>query len=140
MQRRAPVVAAALCVAAPPIILAQDYPAKPVRLYVGFVPGSGTDTAARLLAQRLDELTKQPFVVENRPGAGGNLAAETVAKAPADGYTLLLAAAALAIQPAMTLKLPFEAETHTPEQFAEFVKKEVEQNIELARNAGIRRQ
>jgi tripartite-type tricarboxylate transporter receptor subunit TctC len=64
MRRSVLAVAASLWVCAAATVGAQDYPAKPVRLYVGFVAGSGTDTAARLLAQRLDELTKQPFVVE----------------------------------------------------------------------------
>ncbi len=103
-------VAAAFAVAAfaAGIASAQDYPLKAVRLFVGFVAGSGTDTTARLLAQRLDEQLKQPFIVENRPGAGGNLASDIVARAPADGYTLLLAAASIAIQPAMSVKLPFD--------------------------------
>lgn len=79
-----------------------------MRVLVGFVAGSGTDTSARLLAQKLDEQFKQPVIVDNRPGAGGNLASDAVAKAPPDGYTLLMAAASIAIQPAMTLKLPFD--------------------------------
>jgi len=87
---------------------AQEYPSKALRMLVGFLPGSGTDTAARLISQDLDKQFRQPVVVENRPGAGGNLALELLVKAPADGYTLLTTAAAVAIQPAMRVKLPFE--------------------------------
>lgn len=87
---------------------AQEYPSRPVRMLVGFVAGSGTDTAARLLAQKLDEQLKQPVIVENRLGAGGNLASEIVAKSPPDGYTLLMASASIASQPAMRIKLPFD--------------------------------
>jgi tripartite-type tricarboxylate transporter receptor subunit TctC len=86
----------------------QEYPSKPVRILVGFIAGSGTDTAARLLAQKLDEPLKQLVIVDNRPGAGGNVASELVAKAAPDGYTLLMAAASIAIQPAMRVKLPFD--------------------------------
>ena|SRR5947208_12772588 len=69
---------------------AQAYPSRPVRIIVGQAAGSGSDIAARLLGQRLSERLGQPFVVENRPGAAGNLATEAVVRAPADGYTLLL--------------------------------------------------
>jgi len=69
--------------------LAQSYPAKPIRLVASVAPGIGSDRYARLLAQKLGESLKQSVVVENRPGAGGMIAAEIVAKAPADGYTLL---------------------------------------------------
>jgi tripartite-type tricarboxylate transporter receptor subunit TctC len=69
---------------------AQEYPAKPVRILVPYGPGGATDIIARIVAQRLGESLGQSFVVENRPGANGNLALEAAAKAPADGYTLLV--------------------------------------------------
>src|SRR5205814_7631069 len=70
---------------------AQAYPARPVHLVVGFPPGGVSDLYARLIAQWLSERLGQQFIVENRPGAGGNLGTEAAAKAPPDGYTLLLA-------------------------------------------------
>jgi tripartite-type tricarboxylate transporter receptor subunit TctC len=70
---------------------ALDYPARPVHLLVGFAPGGATDISARLMGQWLSERFGQQFVVENRPGAGSNIATEAVVRAPADGYTLLLA-------------------------------------------------
>jgi tripartite-type tricarboxylate transporter receptor subunit TctC len=68
---------------------AQSYPTKPVRIYVGFAPGGGTDIMARTIAAKMTESMKQQIIVENRPGANANLAAKLVADAPADGYTLL---------------------------------------------------
>src|SRR5205823_6251584 len=70
---------------------AQNYPSRPVRLIVGFAPGGGTDIMARLIGQWLSERLSQQFVIENRPGAGTNIATEAVVNAPPDGYTLLLA-------------------------------------------------
>jgi tripartite-type tricarboxylate transporter receptor subunit TctC len=72
------------------IARAQTYPTRPVRLMVGFPPGGPTDISARLIAQWLSDRLGQPFVVENRPGAGSNIATDAVAHSPADGYTLLL--------------------------------------------------
>ena len=72
------------------IAVAQSYPARPVRLIIGIAPGSAPDILGRLLAQWLSEQLGQPFIVENRPGGGGNIATDAVVKAPADGYTLLL--------------------------------------------------
>jgi tripartite-type tricarboxylate transporter receptor subunit TctC len=71
-------------------VKAQSYPARPVRLIIGIAPGSSPDILGRLMAQWLSERLGQPFIVENRPGGGGNLAIEAVVKAPADGHTLLL--------------------------------------------------
>src|SRR3954469_13671799 len=84
---------------------AQGYPSKPVRIMVGFSAGGGTDVTARVLAQKLSEHLGQPVIVENRPGSGGMIATEAVARAPADGYTLLMVAAADVVQPAMRAKL-----------------------------------
>lgn len=85
------VCAAAMLVLAPSVspALAQSYPTKPVRLYVGFAPGGGTDIMARTVAAKLSESMKQQFIVENRPGANANLAAKLVSDSPADGYTIL---------------------------------------------------
>jgi tripartite-type tricarboxylate transporter receptor subunit TctC len=89
------------------IARAQAYPTRPVRIIVGQAAGSGSDTAARLLGQWLSERLGQPFVVENRPGAGGNIATEAVVNAPPDGYTLLLANLANAINATLYDKLSF---------------------------------
>src|SRR5262245_30654022 len=69
---------------------AQAYPTRPVRIIVGFAAGGGADITARLISQWLSERLGQPFIVENRPGAGSNIATEAVVHSPADGYTLLL--------------------------------------------------
>jgi tripartite-type tricarboxylate transporter receptor subunit TctC len=89
-------------------LAAQSYPLKPLRLVVGFAPGSGTDVVARLVAQKMPESLGQPVLIDNRPGSGGMIATEAVAKAPPDGYTLLMMAAADSIQPAMRVKMPYD--------------------------------
>lgn len=86
---------------------AVDYPSRSVRIIVGFAPGSGLDIYARLIAQWLSARLGQPFVVENRPGAGSNLATELVVKAPPDGYTLLMASAAVFTNAALYENLSF---------------------------------
>jgi tripartite-type tricarboxylate transporter receptor subunit TctC len=93
--------------AAPRFATAQAYPTRPARLIVGFAAGGSTDISARLIAQWLTERLGQAFVVENRPGAGSNIAAEAVVNAPADGYTLLVGATANAINATLYGKLNF---------------------------------
>ena len=93
---------AVLCIAR-----AQAYPARPVRVIVGFPPGGVADMLARLIGQWLSERFGQPFVIENRPGAGGNIATEAVVRAPPDGYTLLMVSIPHAINAALYDKLNF---------------------------------
>jgi tripartite-type tricarboxylate transporter receptor subunit TctC len=88
---------------------AQSYPTRPVHMVVPFAAGGAVDTVARALGQKLGESWKQPVIVDNRPGAGGNIAAEAVAKAPGDGYTLLITTQGFAISPGLYKKLPFDA-------------------------------
>ena len=87
---------------------AQTYPAKPVRVIVAFTPGGVTDIIARTLMPKLADLWGQPVVVENRPGAGGSLAAQLVARAPADGHTLLVHSSGYSINAALQPKLPYD--------------------------------
>ncbi len=87
---------------------AQNYPAKPVRMVVGFAPGGSTDVVARLLSRKLSDHLGQSFVVENRAGASSNIAAQTVARAPADGLTLLYATSTLMVNVSLFASLPFD--------------------------------
>jgi tripartite-type tricarboxylate transporter receptor subunit TctC len=90
------------------IAWAQAYPSRPVHIVVGFSPGGATDIVARVIGQWLSERLGQQFVIENRPGAGGNIGAEAVVRAPADGYTLLQASSANAINATLYDKLSFD--------------------------------
>jgi tripartite-type tricarboxylate transporter receptor subunit TctC len=87
---------------------AQAYPTRPVRIIVGFAAGGGVDIVARLIGQWLSERLGQPFVIENRPGAGTNIGTEAVVRAAADGYTLLLVNTANAINATLYDKLNFK--------------------------------
>jgi tripartite-type tricarboxylate transporter receptor subunit TctC len=87
---------------------AQAYPAKPIRLMVGFAAGGSADLVARITAAKLHAALGQPVIVENRPGAGGNIAADMVAKAPPDGHTLLVAPSAFAVNPSLYKRTPYD--------------------------------
>ncbi len=106
LRRILPLLALALALPA----IAQQYPAKPVRLLIGYAAGSSTDIVGRVMADRLGAHWKQTVFVENRGGAAGNLAADAVAKAQGDGYTLLFAQNGLAISAAAVPNLPYSAE------------------------------
>jgi tripartite-type tricarboxylate transporter receptor subunit TctC len=109
--RRRPFILAALGSAlAAGSASAATFPDKPVRMLIGYGPGSSTDVIGRIVAQGLAELWKQPVVVENRPGAAGNIAADAVAKGAPDGYTLLFAQNGLAISIAANPALPFNGQ------------------------------
>ena len=87
---------------------AQEYPTRPIRIVLPFTPGGGTDLLARLLSKRFHETFGQTAVVDNRPGAGGNIGADLVAKSPPDGYTLLMSTASLAVNVSLYSKLPYD--------------------------------
>jgi tripartite-type tricarboxylate transporter receptor subunit TctC len=89
------------------IAFAQTYPSRPVRIIVGFAPGGTADIIARLMGQWLSERLGQPFIIDNRPGGGTNIATEAVVRAPADGYTLLMLSATQAINATLYDKLNF---------------------------------
>lgn len=95
---------------AAPAVSAQPFPSRQITVIVGFAAGGGTDTAARIIAKRLAETVGQPVVVDNRPGAGGNIAADLVAKAVPDGHTIgLVSPGPLAVAPHMVARLPYDA-------------------------------
>src|SRR6185369_6436791 len=95
--------------AAAPVALAQTYPTKPIRLILPFPPGGPTDIAGRAIAQKLSEQLKQPVIADNRPGATSNIGLELTAKAPPDGYTIVLTPPSIALSPSMYTKLNYDA-------------------------------
>jgi len=102
---------AACLLAALPAIRAADYPTRPLTLVVAFTPGGASDVLSRILARKLEQILGQPIVIDNRPGAGGNVAAEQVARAPADGHTLLMGNnSILATNAALYKKINFDPE------------------------------
>jgi tripartite-type tricarboxylate transporter receptor subunit TctC len=105
-MKKLSVIAAALLVAI--AAFAQSYPAKPIRVITPYAPGGASDWVARVLTDRVGQALGQQFVLEPRPGAGGNIAAESVVRAPADGYTLLFATPLLAINATLYRKLSFD--------------------------------
>src|SRR5207237_8452148 len=94
---------AGLALTAASVIAQESYPSKPIRIVVSFAAGGPTDTVARIMGAKMAELLGQPLLVENKAGAGGNIGADVVAKAPPDGYTLLMATVSThAINPALS--------------------------------------
>jgi tripartite-type tricarboxylate transporter receptor subunit TctC len=93
---------------APVAASAQQYPTKPVKILIPFPPGGVTDNATRVIAQKLSERLGQQFYIENQPGAGGNLGMGAVAKAPGDGYTILLASSSIVVNPSLYHKVPYD--------------------------------
>ena len=94
-----------------PAVEANDYPNNPITLIIGFAPGGPSDVMARILTKRMEELLRQPVIIENRAGAGGGIAANLVARAPADGYTILLATgSSLAINVSLYKNLGYDPE------------------------------
>jgi tripartite-type tricarboxylate transporter receptor subunit TctC len=109
--RSCALVAAALAPASAPSVFAAEvaYPTRPIRIIVPQSPGASTDLTARIIGQHLSEAFKQPVVIDNRPGSSGIAGTETVARAPADGYTLMVVASSFSINPALGRKLPYDA-------------------------------
>ena len=101
------VLAAGVCAASGAYAQAASYPSKTIRMVIALAPGGGVDTTGRFIAQKLNQAWGQPVVADNRPGAGGSLAAELVAKAPADGYTLLMTSSGITITPSI-MKLNYD--------------------------------
>ncbi|HEV7822544.1 MAG TPA: tripartite tricarboxylate transporter substrate-binding protein, partial [Burkholderiales bacterium] len=102
-------IAATAVALSPVAVLAQAFPAKPVRMVIGFPAGSSSDVVGRLVAQKMSEGLGQQVIFENRPGAGGNIGAEFIAKSPADGYSLLYANTGLAVAVSAYEKLSYDA-------------------------------
>ncbi len=109
-RRRLLLAGASLPLAGPALAqtAAPAWPTRPLRMIIGFAPGGPTDIVARVVAQRLSEQVGQPVVVDNKPGAGGNLAADLAAKAAPDGHTLFYNTSAITIAPALYGKVPYD--------------------------------
>jgi tripartite-type tricarboxylate transporter receptor subunit TctC len=107
-MKRITTVLAAVAIAASATLASAAYPEKPVKIIVAYPPGGATDVVARKLAQKLQEQTGQPFIVENKPGATGTIGTRFVAEAPADGYTLLAIENTFSIYPHVFKQLPFD--------------------------------
>ena len=115
IQRRSVLTAsAAALVSAPQWTFAQNWPARPIRLVVPFPPGGLIDNMARLIQAKLAQDLGQPVVIDNKPGAGGNLGAAEAARSAADGYTILMASPPLTISPALYASLPYKPEQIMP--------------------------
>jgi tripartite-type tricarboxylate transporter receptor subunit TctC len=95
---------------APATVAAQEYPAKPIRWIIPYPPGGTSDFLARLIGQKMTESWKQTVIIDNRTGANGNIGTEAAARAPADGYTMLLVATTFAMNPSVYPNLPFDSE------------------------------
>jgi tripartite-type tricarboxylate transporter receptor subunit TctC len=108
MKRPALLIACVLILAGTMPATAQTYPSRPIRVVVPFVAGGAVDLLARIMGQKLTEALGQPVIIENRPGAAGNAAADSVAKAPPDGYAILQTTNGLAISHSLYKKLPFD--------------------------------
>ncbi|HET7595929.1 MAG TPA: tripartite tricarboxylate transporter substrate-binding protein, partial [Burkholderiales bacterium] len=123
---------------------AQNYPTRPIRVLVGFTPGGTTDVVARVIAQKVSEGFKQSVVIDNRPGAGANIAAELAAKAPPDGYTILCVNPGLAISATLYAKLGYNALRDlapgggSPEDLGAYFKSEVEKFGKIVRALGLK--
>lgn len=109
MKRLLVPLLAAVALVAPTLVHAQAYPSKPIRFVVPYPAGGPLDTVARLLGQKVSEGLKQPVIVDNKPGAGGNIGADAVAKSAPDGYTILMGAVAThAINPTLYASIPYD--------------------------------
>ncbi|SNT30010.1 Tripartite-type tricarboxylate transporter, receptor component TctC [Noviherbaspirillum humi] len=110
-----PLAVLAACLAAAPGAQAQSYPSKPIKLVVGFTPGGAADFTGRVAAEALSKVLGQSIIIENKPGAGSSIAAEFVAKAPPDGYTILIASpSSMSVNPAMNPKKNYGVNTLVP--------------------------
>jgi tripartite-type tricarboxylate transporter receptor subunit TctC len=108
-HRSSSIMLAAIGGLLPAMTVAQAYPTKPIRIVVGFSAGGSTDLVARVAGAKLNAALGQPAIVENRPGAGGNIAAELVAKSPADGHVLLVTPSSFAVNPSLYRRAPYDA-------------------------------
>ena len=109
IQSRVAILVASLPLCGAPLhVCAQTYPIKPIRIIVPLAPGGGTDIVGRTIAQKLSESLSQSVIVENRAGAGGNIGMEAAAKAPPDGYTVIVTTTGLASNPSLYDKVPFD--------------------------------
>jgi tripartite-type tricarboxylate transporter receptor subunit TctC len=109
MKKRIFLAAGMLCAASIPAMAQEAYPNRPIRMVIAFTAGSSTDLMARIVASQLSINMKQPVIVENRPGAGGAIAASFVAKSPADGYTILAHSGSYVVAPWLYKSLPYDS-------------------------------